>query len=59
MPRRGICRTCWPDGWPADVTAVGCEHGSYVRGGKAAEAKESEDELEGSEGAAEDAAEEE
>lgn len=25
------CQSCFPDGWPDDATAVGCEHGSWTR----------------------------
>lgn len=28
---RGLCRKCWPDGWPEGVFAAGCDHGSYER----------------------------
>lgn len=26
-----ICDACWPDGWPGDGYAAGCEHGTWVR----------------------------
>lgn len=34
-PKRGrppkACPGCFPDGWPAGVTGLGCEHGSWQR----------------------------
>lgn len=26
-----VCGDCFPDGWPADATAIGCIHGSWQR----------------------------
>ena len=27
----GICRACWPDGWPHLSHSASCEHGTFVR----------------------------
>lgn len=26
-----LCRLCYPDGWPAGATGLGCKHGSWTR----------------------------
>lgn len=27
-----LCPQCFPDGWPPEVTSVGCEHGTWTTG---------------------------
>lgn len=27
----GLCGHCYPDGWPAGATGLGCLHGSWTR----------------------------